>query len=427
MNILLLGSGGREHAFARSLSASPRCTHLFIAPGNAGTAQHGTNVDVSPNDFGKLKDFCLEQKISMVVVGPEDPLVNGVTDFFEGDVALRSIPVIGPTKAGATLEGSKDFSKAFMKRHDVPTAAYESFTFAGLEEGYKFLETLKPPYVLKADGLAAGKGVLIIEDLEEAKAELKSMLGDAKFGKAGEKVVIEEFLHGIEVSVFVLTDGKNYKILPEAKDYKRIGDGDKGLNTGGMGAVSPVPFVDETFLRKVEDRIVKPTIDGLAKENIGYRGFIFIGLMNVNGEPYVIEYNCRMGDPETEAVLPRIQTDFVDLMDAVAKQQLDKIQLEIDARTAVTVVMVSGGYPGNYDKGFEITHLDKAGSTIVFHAGTKASGNKVVTSGGRVLALTSLGHSIEEAREQSYAAALAINFDYAYYRKDIGLDLMALV
>ena len=427
MNILLLGSGGREHAFARSLAASPRCTHLFIAPGNAGTAQHGTNVDVSPNDFGKLKDFCLEQKISMVVVGPEDPLVNGVTDFFERDVALRSIPVIGPTKAGATLEGSKDFSKAFMKRHNVPTAAYESFTFAGLEEGYKFLETLKPPYVLKADGLAAGKGVLIIEDLEEAKAELKSMLGDAKFGKAGEKVVIEEFLHGIEVSVFVLTDGKNYKILPEAKDYKRIGDGDKGLNTGGMGAVSPVPFVDETFLRKVEDRIVKPTIDGLAKENIGYRGFIFIGLMNVNGEPYVIEYNCRMGDPETEAVLPRIQTDFVDLMDAVAKQQLDKIQLEIDARTAVTVVMVSGGYPGNYDKGFEITHLDKAGSTIVFHAGTKASGNKVVTSGGRVLALTSLGNSIEEAREQSYAAALAINFDYAYYRKDIGLDLMALV
>lgn len=426
MNILLLGSGGREHAFARSLAASPRCTNLYIAPGNAGTALYGTNVDVSPNDFGKLKDFCLEQKISMVVVGPEDPLVNGVTDFFEGDAALRSIPVIGPTKAGATLEGSKDFSKAFMKRHNVPTAAYESFTFAGLEEGYKFLETLRPPYVLKADGLAAGKGVLIIDEPDEAKAELKSMLGDAKFGKAGEKVVIEEFLHGIEVSVFVLTDGKNYKILPEAKDYKRIGDGDKGLNTGGMGAVSPVPFVDATFMRKVEERIVKPTIDGLAKENIGYRGFIFIGLMNVNGEPYVIEYNCRMGDPETEAVLPRIQTDFVDLMDAVAKQQLDKIELEVDPRTAVTVVMVSGGYPGNYEKGFEITHLDKAGSTIVFHAGTKASGNKVVTSGGRVLALTSLGNSIEEAREQSYAAAFAINFDYAYYRKDIGLDLMAL-
>lgn len=427
MNILLIGSGGREHAFARSLSSSPLCSRLFIAPGNAGTALHGTNVDVSPNDFGKLKDFCLGKHISMVVVGPEDPLVNGITDFFASDELLKSIPVIGPTKTGATLEGSKDFSKAFMKRHHIPTAAYESFTFAGLEKGYQFLETLRPPYVLKADGLAAGKGVLIIEDLNEAKAELKSMLGDAKFGKAGEKVVIEEFLHGIEVSVFVLTDGKNYKILPEAKDYKRIGDGDKGLNTGGMGAVSPVPFADETFMRKVEERIVKPTIDGLAKENIGYCGFIFIGLMNVNGEPYVIEYNCRMGDPETEAVLPRIQTDFVELMNAVAKQQLDKIQLEIDPRTAVTVVMVSGGYPGNYDKGFEITHLDKAGSTIVFHAGTKATGNKVVTSGGRVLALTSLGHSIEDARDQSYAAALAINYDYAYYRKDIGLDLMTLV
>ena len=427
MNILLLGSGGREHAFARSLSASPLCEQLFIAPGNAGTALHGTNVNVSPNDFGKLKEFCLEQRITMVVVGPEDPLVNGVTDYFEGDDVLKGIPVIGPTKAGAMLEGSKDFSKAFMKRHNVPTAAYESFTFAGLEEGYKFLETLKPPYVLKADGLAAGKGVLIIDDPEEAKAELKSMLGDAKFGKAGEKVVIEEFLNGIEVSVFVLTDGKNYKILPEAKDYKRIGDGDKGLNTGGMGAVSPVPFADDHFMRKVEERIVKPTIEGLAKEEIGYRGFIFIGLMNVGGEPYVIEYNCRMGDPETEAVLPRIQTDFVKLMDAVAKQQLDKIQLEIDPRTAVTVVMVSGGYPGNYDKGFEITHLEKAGTTIVFHAGTKASGDKVITNGGRVLALTSLASTIEEAREASYAAALSINFDYAYYRKDIGLDLMSLV
>jgi phosphoribosylamine--glycine ligase len=427
MNILLLGSGGREHAFARSLSASPLCEQLFIAPGNAGTALHGTNVNVSPNDFGKLKEFCLEQRITMVVVGPEDPLVNGVTDYFEGDDVLKGIPVIGPTKAGAMLEGSKDFSKAFMKRHNVPTAAYESFTFAGIEEGYKFLETLKPPYVLKADGLAAGKGVLIIDDPEEAKAELKSMLGDAKFGKAGEKVVIEEFLNGIEVSVFVLTDGKNYKILPEAKDYKRIGDGDKGLNTGGMGAVSPVPFADDHFMRKVEERIVKPTIEGLAKEEIGYRGFIFIGLMNVGGEPYVIEYNCRMGDPETEAVLPRIQTDFVKLMDAVAKQQLDKIQLEIDPRTAVTVVMVSGGYPGNYDKGFEITHLEKAGTTIVFHAGTKASGDKVITNGGRVLALTSLASTIEEAREASYAAALSINFDYAYYRKDIGLDLMSLV
>lgn len=426
MNILLLGSGGREHAFARSLSASHHCTQLFIAPGNAGTAQYGTNVNVSPNEFGKLKDLCLEQNIALVIAGPEDPLVNGITDFFAADAALNSIPVIGPTKAGAALEGSKDFSKAFMKRHHVPTAAYESFTFAGLNEGYTFLETLRPPYVLKADGLAAGKGVVILDDLNDAKAELKAMLGDAKFGKASEKVVIEEFLPGIELSVFVLTDGRHYKILPEAKDYKRIGDGDKGLNTGGMGAVSPVPFADETFMRKVEERIVKPTIEGLAKENIGYRGFIFIGLMNVNGEPYVIEYNCRMGDPETEAVLPRIQTDFVELMDAVAKQTLDKIQLQVDPRTAVTVVMVSGGYPGTYDKGFEIKNLEKAGSTLVFHAGTRAEGNKVVTSGGRVLALTSLGHSIEAAREQSYAAALAIDFEYAYYRKDIGLDLMAL-
>lgn len=427
MNILLLGSGGREHAFARSLSASRHCTRLFIAPGNAGTNQHGTNVNVSPNDFAKLKDLCLEQNIAMVVVGPEDPLVNGVTDFFAADASLQSIPVIGPTKAGATLEGSKDFSKAFMKRHNIPTAAYESFTGATLEQGYTFLEQLQPPYVLKADGLAAGKGVLILDQLKEAKAELKSMLSEAKFGTAGEKVVIEEFLPGIEVSVFVLTDGRNYKILPEAKDYKRIGDGDQGLNTGGMGAVSPVPFADETFMQKVEERIVKPTIDGLAKEDIGYRGFIFIGLMNVNGEPYVIEYNCRMGDPETEAVLPRIQTDFVELMDAVAKQKLDKIQLEVDPRTAVTVVMVSGGYPGHYDKGFEIKNLDQAGGALVFHAGTKAEGNKVVTSGGRVLALTALGHSIEAARAQSYAAALAINFDYAYYRKDIGQDLMALV
>ncbi|MBL7923782.1 MAG: phosphoribosylamine--glycine ligase [Bacteroidia bacterium] len=426
MNILLLGSGGREHAFARSLSMSPRCTKLFIAPGNAGTSRHGTNVNLSPNDFPGLKSFVLEQSIGLVVVGPEDPLVNGVTDFFSEDPQLRHIPVIGPSRAGAQLEGSKDFSKAFMKRNGIPTAAYATFTYSKLEEGYRFLETLKPPYVLKADGLAAGKGVLILEELEEAKQELKAMLGDGKFGKAGEKVVIEEFLKGIEVSFFVLTDGVHYKILPEAKDYKRIGEGDKGLNTGGMGAVSPVPFVDAAFVQKLEERIVKPTVQGLRNAQIPYCGFIFIGLMNVAGEPYVIEYNCRMGDPETEAVLPRIKTDFVELMQAVAEQKLDQIRLETDPRIAATVVMVSGGYPGNYEKGYEVTHLDRAGDTLVFHAGTTLSEGKTVTSGGRVLALTSLADTLEEALAASYAAAKAIQYDYAYYRKDIGRDLMLM-
>ncbi len=424
LSILLLGSGGREHAFARSLSMSPRCRHLYIAPGNAGTLQLGTNVNISPNDFPGLKNFVLENQINLVVVGPEDPLVNGVSDFFLMDTMLKHIPVIGPSKAGAQLEGSKDFSKAFMKRHGIPTAAYETFTYSKLEEGFAFIDTLQPPYVLKADGLAAGKGVLILDTPEEAKSELKAMMGDGKFGKAGEKVVIEEFLNGIEVSFFVLTDGVNYKILPEAKDYKRIGEGDKGLNTGGMGAVSPVPFVDDAFRRKVEERIVKPTIAGLAAEKISYIGFIFIGLMNVDGEPYVIEYNCRMGDPETEAVLPRIQNDFVELMDAVALGKLDALQLKIDARTAATVVMVSGGYPGNYEKGFVITNLDKAGDTLVFHAGTSLSGGEVLTNGGRVLALTTLADTLTVALEKTYAAAKSINFDYAYYRKDIGKDVM---
>jgi phosphoribosylamine--glycine ligase len=424
MKILLLGSGGREHAFALSLSKSPLCSELFIAPGNAGTANCGTNVDVQPNNFQDLKSLVLESQISLVVVGPEDPLVNGIVDFFLSDEQLKSIPVIGPTKAGAQLEGSKDFSKAFMKRHAIPTAAYETFTFAKLEQGYDFIEKLTPPYVLKADGLAAGKGVLILDDADEAKQELKEMLGGGKFGKSGEKVVIEEFLKGIELSVFVLTDGTNYKILPEAKDYKRIGERDTGLNTGGMGAISPVPFADATFMNKVEERIVKPTIAGLAKENIRYTGFIFIGLMNVDGNPIVIEYNCRMGDPETEAVLPRIQTDFAALMQATGNGSLNEISLEVDPRTAATVVMVSGGYPGTFEKGYEIKNLEKVEDTLVFHAGTKATNGNVVTNGGRVLALTSLADNLQDALNKSYTAAKTINYDYEYYRKDIGRDLM---
>ena len=424
MNILLLGSGGREHAFARGLSGSSICSQLFIAPGNPGTALLGKNLPIQTTDFTAIKTAVLKNTIEFVVVGPEDPLVNGIVDFFENDKELSHIPIFGPSKEGAQLEGSKDFSKMFMKKHQVPTAAYETFTVHSLEKGYKFLESLNPPYVLKADGLAAGKGVLIMDDLNDAKRELKNMLLDQKFGQASSKVVVEEFLAGIEVSVFVLTDGQNYKILPEAKDYKRIGEGDEGLNTGGMGAVSPVPFADAKFMQKVEDRIVKPTIQGLIDDEISYQGIIFIGLMNVAGEPYVIEYNCRMGDPETEAVLPRIKSDLGELLLAAAKGDLNRIKLDIDPRTAATVVMVSGGYPGNFEKGFTITGIEKVTDTIVFQAGTAQGNEKLVSNGGRVLVLTSLAPSLQEALDLTYKAAKDINFDYAYYRKDIGQDLM---
>jgi len=424
MNILLLGSGGREHAFARSLGGSSICSQLFIAPGNPGTALLGKNLPIQTTDFTAIKTAVLKNTIEFVVVGPEDPLVNGIVDFFENDKELSHIPIFGPSKEGAQLEGSKDFSKMFMKKHQVPTAAYETFTVHSLEKGYKFLESLNPPYVLKADGLAAGKGVLIMDDLNDAKRELKNMLLDQKFGQASSKVVVEEFLAGIEVSVFVLTDGQNYKILPEAKDYKRIGEGDEGLNTGGMGAVSPVPFADAKFMQKVEDRIVKPTIQGLIDDEISYQGIIFIGLMNVAGEPYVIEYNCRMGDPETEAVLPRIKSDLGELLLAAAKGDLNRIKLDIDPRTAATVVMVSGGYPGNFEKGFTVTGIEKVTDTIVFQAGTAQSNETLVSNGGRVLVLTSLAPSLQQALDLTYKAAKDINFDYAYYRKDIGQDLM---
>lgn len=427
MNILLLGSGGREHAFAKKINESSLCNKLFIAPGNAGTSSCGENVSIPPTDFTSIKKLVLEQNISMVIVGPEEPLVKGMADYFLSDDSIKHITVIGPSAAGAQLEGSKAFSKAFMKRHNIPTAKYKSFTVSKIDEANSFIESLNPPCVLKASGLAAGKGVLILDDAEEARAELKSMLFDDKFGEAGHEVVIEEFLKGIELSVFVLTDGKNYLMLPEAKDYKRIGEGDRGLNTGGMGAVSPVPFATSDFLQKVEDRIVKPTIEGLQKENINYTGFIFIGLMKVDDEPFVIEYNCRMGDPESEVVLPRIKTDLVELFNAVANQSLDKVQLEIDTQTAATVVMVSGGYPGNYEKGFEITGLEDVKESTVFHAGTSLKNNRVITAGGRVLAVTALAISLEEALEKSYRSANHIHFDYKYYRKDIGQDLLALI
>lgn len=424
MNILILGSGGREHAFAWKIAQSNKVNNLYIAPGNAGTAQVGTNINIGVNDFESIKTFVLENNVNMVVVGPEDPLVNGVHDFFLADEQLKNIPVIGPKKDGAELEGSKEFSKKFMIKHGVPTARYQSFTKDNLEEGYTFLESLNPPFVLKADGLAAGKGVLIINDLEDAKTELKNMVADAKFGAASATVVIEEFLKGIELSVFILTDGNSYKILPSAKDYKRIGEGDTGLNTGGMGAISPVPFADEAFLQKVEDRIVKPTIEGLKKEGIDYKGFIFIGLMNDNGEPSVVEYNVRMGDPETEVVIPRIKSDLVELFEGVATQTLHEKSFEVDERTATTVMLVSGGYPEDYEKGKTMTGFEQVEGSIPFHAGTKQDGANVVTSGGRVLALTSYGADIKDALSKSFANAQKINFDKKYYRTDIGFDLM---
>ena len=424
MTILLLGSGGREHAFAWKMIQSPLCDKLFVAPGNAGTAAIATNVNVSITDFEAIKTFVLAEKVEMIVVGPEDPLVKGIYDFFLNDEKLSHIPVIGPSKIGAQLEGSKEFAKEFLVKHNIPTAAYDSFTAETVEEGCDFLATLKPPYVLKADGLAAGKGVLIIHDLAEAKEELRNMLVHQKFGDASSKVVIEEFLDGIELSCFVLTDGKSYKILPTAKDYKRIGEGDTGLNTGGMGAVSPVPYVDAVLMEKIETRIVKPTIDGFQKDGIPYKGFVFIGLINVNNEPIVIEYNVRMGDPETEVVIPRLKTDLVELFLAVANEKLDEITLEIDERSATTVMLVSGGYPEDYEKGKTISGLEKITDSIVFHAGTKLENDNVVTNGGRVLAITSYGNDFQEAIKKSYQNIEKLHFDKMNFRKDIGNDLL---
>lgn len=423
MNILLLGSGGREHALAWKMVQSPKCSTLFVAPGNAGTASIASNININPNDFEAVKKLVLQENIQMVVVGPEDPLVNGVYDFFKNDLELSDIPVIGPSKLGAQLEGSKEFAKEFLVKNNIPTAKYGSFTAATVDQGFAFLETMKSPYVLKADGLAAGKGVLIINDLEEAKTELRNMLVHAKFGQASAKVVIEEFLDGIELSCFVLTDGKNYKILPTAKDYKRIGEGDTGLNTGGMGAVSPVPFANEEFMQKIETRIVLPTIQGLKNDQIEYKGFVFIGLIKVGNDPYVIEYNVRMGDPETEVVIPRIKTDLITIFEAVGSQSLENIDLEIDERAATTVMVVSGGYPEDYEKGKEISGLENIEGSLVFHAGTTMSNGKVVTNGGRVIAVTSYGNNYQEAIKKSYQNISKLCFDKMYFRKDIGFDL----
>ena len=423
MNILILGSGGREHTLAYKLNQSKQLGQLFIAPGNAGTESLGTNLNLSLSDFDQIKEAVLQHNINMVIVGPEDPLVNGIHDFFLSDIKLKNVAVIGPQKLAAQLEGSKEFAKEFMLRHNIPTAQYQSFTVETLSDGFAFLEKLNPPYVLKADGLAAGKGVVILNDLQEAKAELNAMLSDKKFGAASSKVVIEEFLDGIEMSCFVLTDGKNYLNLPNAKDYKRIGEGDKGLNTGGMGAISPVPFADNEFLTKVQERIVKPTMDGLLKDNISFVGFVFIGLIKVNNEPFVIEYNVRLGDPETEVILPRIKSDLVELFKATADKKLDTFNLEIDERTATTVMLVAGGYPEAYEKGDVITGLDKVTDSLVFHAGTTTKHNQIVTNGGRVLAVTSFGNDFKEALKISYKNIDKIKFENKNFRSDIGFDL----
>jgi phosphoribosylamine--glycine ligase len=423
MNILILGAGGREHAFAYKILESKHCQKLFVAPGNAGTAQIAENIDLKVTDFEAIKAFVLKEDINMVIVGPEDPLVLGIYDFFTEDPQLKDVAVIGPSERGALLEGSKERAKEFMYLHNIPTATYECFTAKSLDAGKAFLEKLKPPYVLKADGLAGGKGVLIIDNLTEAQEELGHMLLDKKFGDAGRKVVIEEFLDGIELSVFVLTDGKNYKILPTAKDYKRIGVGNTGLNTGGMGAISPVPFADKELMDKIEERIVKPTIKGLKEEKIDYKGFVFIGIIKVGNEPFVIEYNVRMGDPETEVVLPRIKSDFVELLLKVSQQKLNKATLEIDDQTAVTVMLTSGGYPEEYEKGKEITGINAVEGSIIFHAGTVEKDGKIITNGGRVIAVTSMGKNYKEALKKSYQNIEKLHFDKMYYRKDLGFDL----
>jgi phosphoribosylamine--glycine ligase len=424
MNILLLGSGGRESAFAWKISQSPKCDHLFIAPGNAGTSQYGTNVNIKATDFENIGNFAIENAIDLVLVGPEEPLVKGIHDFFLSNEGLKNIPVIGPQSEGAQLEGSKDFSKAFMQRHNIPAAASKTFTRETLQEGFEYLATAGLPVVLKADGLAAGKGVLICTTLEEAQLELTEMLTEAKFGDASSKVLVEQFLQGIELSVFVMTDGKNYKVLPEAKDYKRIGEGDTGLNTGGMGSVSPVPFADKAFMQKVEQRVIIPTVEGLQKENIPYKGFIFIGLMNCDGEPYMIEYNCRMGDPETESVMLRIESDFVDLLEGVAEGNLNEKQLIISDKTAATVVMVAGGYPGEYLKNKAITGIENVRDSKVFHAGTSMQDENIITTGGRVLAISTLQDNMFDALQQATADASRIYYDGMYFRKDIGFDLL---